>query len=211
MTFNHNQILELDERFRRNLINSSHGAKTLVLVGSKSKRGVTNLAIFSQIIHIGANPPLVGLLFRPDSVERNTLDNIRSTGEYTIQNVRNSFYKKAHQTSARYAKDRSEFDACGFTEIYFKGFSAPFVGESNVKMGLSLKSETKIKENGTILLIGQIEVLSIEDELLGKDGYIDHFKAETSAGGGLDDYFMLTKLSRLTYAKPDQPINEIKE
>lgn len=211
MTFNHNEILELDERFRRNLINSSHGAKTLVLVGSKSKSGIANVAIFSQIIHIGATPPLVGLLFRPDSVERNTLENIRSTGEFSVQNVRNSFYKKAHQTSARYPKDRSEFDACGIREIYLKGFSTPFVGESNVKIGLSFKSETKINENGTILLIGQIELLSVADELLGKDGYIDHFKAETSAGGGLDDYFMLNKLSRLTYAKPDQPINEIKD
>ena len=54
-------------------------------------QGQTNLAIFSQIFHIGANPPLVGILVRPDSVDRHTLRNIRETSWFTINHIQESF------------------------------------------------------------------------------------------------------------------------
>ena len=47
------------------LINSLGGFKSVALIGTKSEAGNTNLAIFSSIFHLGANPPLVGLIFRP--------------------------------------------------------------------------------------------------------------------------------------------------
>ena len=71
-----------DSRYRATLINSLAGVKQAFLIGSKSSSGHSNLAIFNSLIHIGANPPLWGFLCRPDTVKRDTLQNILETGEY---------------------------------------------------------------------------------------------------------------------------------
>ncbi len=210
MRLNLNSILELPERYRRNLINSIHGAKSAFLVGTKSSAGISNVSVFSQVIHIGANPPLVGLLFRPDSVERHTLINIRETKVFTIQNIKQNFFKKAHQTSARYPSDVSEFQECNLTEQEIDNFHAPFVNESSIKLGLVLESEIPIQLNGTHLVVGKIEFIEIEDSAIEKDGFVDPEKTGSIVSVGLDAYFSLNKLARLSYAKPGQILNEVR-
>ena len=63
---------DMDYVNRINLINSCSGYKSANLIGSVSKKGINNLAIFSSIIHIGSNPALLGFFTRPTSVIRNT-------------------------------------------------------------------------------------------------------------------------------------------
>ncbi|MEL7044790.1 MAG: flavin reductase, partial [Pseudomonadota bacterium] len=92
------------------LVNSLSGFKTAALVGTRSRDGQTNLAIMNSTTHIGARPPLLGLIFRPDTVARHTLENIRATGVYTISHVPEARIEAAHQTSARYSRDCSEFE-----------------------------------------------------------------------------------------------------
>lgn len=88
----------------------------------KNKTGQTNLAIFNSLVHIGANPPLIGFVVRPDSAERHTLNNILETGFYTINHINENIYKQAHQTSARYPEEISEFAATGLNEQYLSNF-----------------------------------------------------------------------------------------
>ena len=107
--FTYNEIMQFEQRFRAMFINSIGGFKSVVLIGSKNKARQTNLAIFNSLVHLGANPPLVGFIIRPDSVERHTLNNIIETGVFTINHIRQSFFINAHQTSARYPKEISEF------------------------------------------------------------------------------------------------------
>ena len=209
MRHSFNSILELPERYRRNLINSIHGAKTVFLVGTRNASHQSNLAVFSQVLHIGSNPPLVGLLFRPDSVQRHTLMNIRETKVFTIQNVRENFFRQAHLTSARYPEDVSEFNQCDLTEEIIADFKAPFVRESSIKIGLSLNSEIPIEVNGTHLIIGQIELIDIEESLISDDGFIDAAQAGSRSSGGLDSYYSLKRLARLSYGKQNQGLKGI--
>jgi len=200
--FQLDEILQLPDRYRRNLINGIHGYKNAVLLGSKNKEGQSNLAIFSQILHIGANPPLIGVLFRPDSVERHTLENIRETGEFTLNHVHSDVFVQAHQTSARYARNQSEFLECGFTEEFIKPFYAPFVKECRIKMALERVEENSILINGTILLIAKINLLRLPEEIISDDGFPQVDLADSVASCGLDSYFTGNKLARLAYAKP---------
>ncbi|MCS7053720.1 MAG: flavin reductase, partial [Ignavibacterium sp.] len=78
------KILDFERRYRINFVNSLSGFKSANLIGTISKSGITNLAIFSSVIHVGANPPLIGILFRPLSVPRHTYNNIKETGCFTI-------------------------------------------------------------------------------------------------------------------------------
>ncbi|NVK50768.1 MAG: flavin reductase [Cyclobacteriaceae bacterium] len=205
--FSKSDILESDSFFRRNLINCLSGYKSLNLIGTKSSSEISNLAPFSQVFHIGATPPLVGVLFRPHTVKRDTLENILETGSFTLNQVSPSFYKQAHWTSARW--EGSEFEKTGLEELYREGFFAPFVKSSPLQLGCSLVETQTLKVNQTILLIGSIEHIFVEEKGLRTDGSLDLNLLETVTVSGLDEYHVGKKLARLSYAKPDREVEEI--
>jgi flavin reductase (DIM6/NTAB) family NADH-FMN oxidoreductase RutF len=201
------EILEGDADYRKNLINSLSGYKSLNLIGTLSNEGISNLALFSQVFHIGANPPLVGILFRPDTVVRHTLSNILETNFFTLNHVSSDFYKEAHWTSARW--ENSEFDATGLQEEYLNGFFAPFVSQSRVKLACKLIETQTLQVNQTVLMIASIEDVYVEEVGLRTDGSLDLNELDTVTVSGLDEYHTGRKLARLGYAKPDKPIKEI--
>lgn len=195
---------QFESRYRARLINSLAGTKQVVLVGTKSTNGTSNLAIFNSLIHLGANPPLWGLVFRPDVVQRDTLKNILDTGQYTLNYVNTADFEKAHQTSAKYAPDVSEFDACGFTETYLGNFSAPFVGEAPVKIGMVFEQKIDLTINNTLLIIGRIEQIDLNENWVAEDGFVHLEQANTLACAGLDAYYKTELINRLTYASTDK-------
>lgn len=199
-------LTDMEQRKKVHLINSIGGFKSVCLVGTTDKAGKTNTAIFNSIVHIGANPPLICFVIRPDSVERHTLSNILETGIYTINHINEFIYKEAHQTAARYDKEISEFDATGLTEEYKDQFIAPYVKESIIQMGMVFKQRIDIALNNTILIIGEINHLYFPLDCRCEDGYLDIEKAGTITCSGLDSYHTTKRLERLSYAKPDAAI-----
>jgi flavin reductase (DIM6/NTAB) family NADH-FMN oxidoreductase RutF len=204
-----NDLLSMNERYRATLINSLAGYKTAVLIGTQSKAGQTNLCIFNSLIHLGANPALFGLIFRPKSEERDTLRSILETGYYTLNYVPSDLYKQAHQTSARYENNQSEFTEVGFNEEYLPEFEAPFVQQAVVKIAMKLEEKMDIKINGTSLVIGSIQDIIFNEKALSKDGFIDLSQLDVLGCIGLDAYFNSTIVGRLNYAKPGQRTTEI--
>ncbi|WP_298307478.1 flavin reductase family protein [Flavobacterium sp.] len=206
---NKNQIGELEKQKRVHLINSLGGFKSVSLVGTSDENGNENLAIFSSFFHIGANPPLIGLIFRPSPPERDTMRNILDTGFFTVNHINESIYKQAHQTSARYEKGISEFDVTGLKSEYKNDFFAPFVAESNIQLGVEFKEKIDISINSTTMIIGEITQIYIPENCLLDDGFIDLEKANTITCSGLDSYHKTIQLDRLSYAKPDKEITSL--
>lgn len=202
--FSENDILKMESRQRAAFINSLSGFKSASLIGSIDGKGNTNLAIFSSVVHIGSNPALIGFINRPDSVSRHTLENILETNCFTINHINKDIYSSAHQTSARYPKNISEFDAVGLTTEFGKRIQAPYVRESKIKYGLELAERIDLNINGSILIIGKVVELIIPENCLLNHGAIDIEKAETIAISGLDSYHSTGLLSRFTYAKPEK-------
>ncbi|MCA1757849.1 MAG: flavin reductase [Bacteroidales bacterium] len=198
-------------RFRATMINSLAGIKQAFLIGTRSKDGLSNLAIFNSLIHIGADPPLWGFICRPDTVRRDTLNNILETNNYTINYVAATCFEKAHQTSAKYEQEVSEFKACGFTEKYLTNFDAPFVAEAHVKVAMKLEQKIDIAINGTILIIGSIQQIELDETLLSADGFVALEKAKTLACAGLDAYYETTLIERLSFARPFQATTKLPE
>ena len=205
------QVAELEKQYRICLINSLLGYKSLNLLGTISKTGATNLCVISSAFHLGANPPLIGMVMRPGREHNDTLANIQATGQYTLSNVLPEWYKQAHQTSASYPSGVSEFETCGFDELYVPGFEAPFVQQSTVRIGLKLRETIPMEINRTTIVIGEIIEIMVDDALIGQDGTIDHIQAETMTVAGLDAYFLPRAIGRLAYAKPDIEPHEINE
>jgi flavin reductase (DIM6/NTAB) family NADH-FMN oxidoreductase RutF len=198
-------LLNFDQRYRATFINSLGGFKSLALIGTRSPSGQTNLAVFNSVFHLGANLPLFGLVVRPDSVERHTLSAILSTKQFTVNHVSEHIFKQAHQTSARYPNTTSEFEACGLTPEYLESTYPPFVKESPIQIGAELVRKIDVVENGTILLIAQINLVRVPKNCMGPDGFVDLEKAGTITCSGLDTYHKTQKLARLAYAKPGLP------
>ncbi len=202
-------ILAMEKQNRVHLVNSLGGFKSVSLVGTTDGEGHTNLAIFSSIFHIGANPPLMGLIFRPTPPERNTYNNILKTGYYTLNHINESIYKQVHQTSARYDKSVSEFEVTGLTPEYKEDFLAPYVSESHVQLGLVFKEKMEIATNDTTLIIGEIVHIYLPEDCIGTDGFVCLEKANTVTCSGLDSYHKTVQLDRLSYAKPDKEITSL--
>ena len=194
-------LTQMEQRKRAHLINSVGGFKSVCLIGSVDLLGQTNLAIFSSIVHIGANPPLISFIMRPDAVERHTLANILETKSYTINHLHEFIYKQAHQTSARYPKEISEFDASSLSTEYKYNCMAPFVKESNIQLELEFKQRIDLTINNTIMIIGEIKNIYFPEDCMQEDGFLDIEKAGTVTCSGLDSYHLSKRLERLPYAK----------
>lgn len=198
-----------ETRKRARFINSLSGFKSANLIGTKDSNQLTNLSIISSAVHLGASPALIGIIFRPDVTPRHTLANIRETKICTLNHINHQIIEQAHQTSARYPKETSEFKACNLTEQYLNDHPAPFVKESNIKMALKLIREIPIEENGTQFLIMSIEGVYLPEDILLEDGLVDIEMGQTVCVSGLDSYHLTDKKGRLSYAKPDKPLSWI--
>ena len=202
--FSRQHLDELDRIYRINLINSCSGYKSANLIGSKSEKGSPNLAVFSSVIHMGSNPPLLGFVLRPTKVKRHTYSNIKSTGYYTINHIAHDKIEQAHHTSAKYGADISEFEVTGLKEVYRSGFHAPYVEGSPVQIGMKFIEEHFIAFNETILVIGEMQHLHVQDHLLEQDGFVNLSKGRVASICGLDGYTIPAGPKRYGYQRPKE-------
>jgi flavin reductase (DIM6/NTAB) family NADH-FMN oxidoreductase RutF len=195
--------------YRAKFINSLSGFKSVNLIGTQDLSGQSNLAIFSSVVHLGASPALVGFVMRPDNGTRHTLENIINTQHYTINHVSAEFFRAAHQSSARYLKEQSEFNHLGLSAHYIGNFTAPFVKESQLKYAVKFKQSLPITLNNTQFIIGEITHIICDENAIQDDGYIDIEALATVSLSGLDSYHTCKRISRLSYAKVNSQIVDI--
>ena len=199
--FSREIIDKLDKVSRLNLINSVTGFKPANLIGTISKQNQENLAIFSSLVHLGSKPPLLGLITRPNSVPRHTYTNIIESKFYTINHVSDNIIERAHMTSAKFNRDESEFEKCDLEKEYIDDFHAPYVKESECKIGMKFVEEVNIKSNDTILIVGEIINIMIKQDSVAKDGSLDFEKLNSVCISGLDTYYKAQKIVKYQYAR----------
>ena len=197
-------IQAFEKVYRLNLVNGLPGFKPANLVGTAASDGATNLAVFSSVLHLGSNPPLLGLVTRPTTVPRHTYANLKASGCYTLNHVPVALAAQAHYTSADFPDSVSEFDECGFTAVYRDGFPAPYVVESPLSIGLRLLEEHHLS-NGTVLVVGSVEHVYLPEEGLRADGTLDLVALGDACISGLDAYHAVLPPVRFGYARPGQP------
>lgn len=207
---NFENIMDMQKQERVHFVNSIVGFKSVCLIGTQNNLNQTNLSIVSSLMHIGSNPPLLGIIFRPGVVERHSMENILETKFFTVNHINETIYKQAHQTSARYDRDISEFDASGLTADFKDKFFAPFVKESHVQLAMEFKEKLDLTINNTVLVIGEVKAVYFPSDCLEEDGFLNIEKANSIICSGLDSYHKTVQLDRLSYAKPDKELTSIK-
>ncbi len=201
LSLDRDDIDALDKRHRTALINSLSGFKSAHLVGSADANGRSNLSLVSSVFHVGAAPPLLGMLIRPHTVPRHTLENLQASGHYTLNGISRQLVDQAHAASARFPREVSEFAATGLTEYRTPGLSAPYVKESPLQIGLQLVEQHTLAANGCVLVVGEIIELALARDTRAEDGHIDLTALDLVTIAGLDEYLVTDSLGRKPYAK----------
>jgi len=192
---------QLSKVERLNLINSVSGYKSAHLLGTLSKDGQTNLAVFNSVVHLGSDPAMITFTLRPLTVERHSFENLKETEYFTLNAISADIIDKAHLTSGNFARDISEFDHTGLTPEYLKDFHAPFVQESPIKIGCKFLNSYLIKENGCLVVVASIEDIHIEEQMLLDDYWVRLDKGKVVAINGIDGYALPELLDRYYYVR----------
>ncbi|RMF00909.1 MAG: flavin reductase [Bacteroidetes bacterium] len=193
---------QMERMFRRNFFNTLPGPRGVHLIGTKGHRGVENLGLFSSVVHIGATPPHLGFIMRPLTVPRHTYHHLKARGHFTLNTLQPDILEAAHQSSANYPLETSEFEAVGLTPQYSKLMRAPYVKESPVKIGLEYVEDHYLKSNDTLFVVGRIIEVIVPDEVVADSGHVEHNQLGTLVVAGLDTYFKTEQIARLGYARP---------
>ena len=208
-TLDREGVAALPQRFRARLVNSISGFKSANLVGTADGEGQPACCIVSSVVHLGSNPALLGVVFRPPGDDAHNYRNLASSEHFTLSHVTAPIHERAHQTSARYSAGVSEFDAVGLTPHWHgegaERFPAPAVAESPVRIGLTVE-EDLLLPNRCRFVIGAVEWVDFTASIQADDGFLDLAAADTVAIGGLDAYHSVERIARLSYAKPDRAL-----
>jgi flavin reductase (DIM6/NTAB) family NADH-FMN oxidoreductase RutF len=140
--------------------------------------GQPNLAPFSFFNVVCANPPT--LLFCPmtrssDAGSKDTLNNVRATGEFVVNIVTEQLAEAMTRTSVEAPPDVNEFEFAGLEAAPSVVVQPPRVGASPVHFECRLNQIVEIspQPGGGSIVIGTIVHFHIEERVLLGDDKID--------------------------------------
>ena len=193
------------------LINSLPGYKSAMLVGTCDSAGQENLAMVSSHFHLGSSPPLLAMILRPSTgeSERHTLHNLLETRCWSLNGFSLDHAAQAHQTSAPYPRDESEFDACDFEAEWLAEFGAPFIKGSPLQVGCRLREHHPLEINGTHMIIGEVQHLQYPVTAQRGDGGLSLSDMGLVAVAGLDTYTQPNAGVRFASANTTSPPRQL--
>lgn len=154
--------------------------------------GSINLAPFSFYNMVSANPPVV--IFSPAlnriGDAKDTLRNIRETGEFVIATVTEDNAKKMNDTSTEFPYGVNEFQIAGLTPRPASRVKPSLVAESPVNIECKLRQIISLgHESGAgQMIFGDVIVVHVDESLLNADGLIDPDKLRTVGRMGASSY-----------------------
>ncbi len=163
--------------------------RPIAFVSTISAAGVRNLAPFSFFNVICAEPPTVCFStgFRVPS--KDTLANVRATGEFVVNIVSEEFAEQMNLSSGEYPANVDEFEVSGLTPVPSELVQPPCVAESHVNMECKLVQlvEVSTRPLGGTLIIGEVLRFHI-DEIVFENFRIDADKLRAIGRMGGSEY-----------------------
>ena len=175
--------------------------RPIAWVSTISPDGVTNLAPFSFFQGVCARPPT--LLFCPANDRRgnpkDTLRNVRETGEFVVNLVSSAQVEAMNATAATLPYGESEFSRFGVGQLPSLRIRPPRVAGSPVSFECELDRIIAVGEGPVAghVVLGQIVQFHVADEVLGPDGKPDPERLGLVGRLGRDEYMSLGERFRL--------------
>lgn len=164
--------------------------RPIAFVSTISPDGRLNLAPFSYFNAISSKPAYVCITFthRPDD-PKDTLRNIRDTGEYVINVVSEELFEPMVKTSGEYPPEVNEFEISALATRPSRVVKPPAVASSPAHLECVLERELTLG-NGT-LVIGEVVAIDVDDTVF-TDGYVDAMKLRP-VGRLAGEFYSLTR------------------
>lgn len=165
--------------------------RPIAWVSTIDATGRRNLAPFSFFTVASVNPPVLCFspLINDECVEKDTLVNIRQTGEFVVNVVNYDLAGRMNQTSAPYPNDISEFVKAGVTTKPSTVVKAPGVQESLVRFECTLQQIISFGSEPLAgnLILGNICYIHLHPDIY-KNGKVD-FEALDPVGRLTGNYY----------------------
>ncbi|MFA6208310.1 MAG: flavin reductase family protein [Candidatus Obscuribacterales bacterium] len=169
--------------------------RPIAWVSTQSTNGLNNLAPFSFYNVFSIKPPMLG--FSPGykrpatadskAIAKDTLTNVRETGEFVVNVVSQFLAEQMNQSSADYPPDVSEFSAINLTATASTTVKPPRVGEALISMECKVFHIHDL--GGSALVLGEINCIHLSDEVV---------KADANSGQLSIDLDVLQPVGRLS-------------
>ena len=153
-----------------------------------------NVAPFSFFNAITSRPPLLAFSTTlRKGAPKDTLRNIRETGDFVVNVVSEALFDRMVHTSGDWPGDVSEFDLTGLTAVASDLVKSPRVGESPVSMECRLHREVELGD--AVLVVGEVVRAHVSDEVV-VDGRVDALRIHPVARMGGDHYTIVRELEQ---------------
>ncbi len=152
--------------------------RPIAWVSTVDENGSPNLAPFSYFTPVCSKPPT--LLFCPavrgtDGQQKDTLNNIRATGEFVVNVVTESLVEAMNTTATELPAEVNEFELAGVTAAPSALVRPPRVAESPVQFECRLNQIVTISDQkgGGNIVIGTVVHIHVDDSIWREGNYID--------------------------------------
>jgi flavin reductase (DIM6/NTAB) family NADH-FMN oxidoreductase RutF len=148
--------------------------RPIAWVSTRAKDGTTNLAPFSFFQGVSSDPPVVMISIstaKKDGTTKDTLVNVRETGEFAVNLVSEELAEAMVRTSAELPHGESEIEAFGLTPLPTVAIAAGSVAEAKVCLECRLYRELPV--GNSVLIFGEVLCAQVAEGLLDARGTID--------------------------------------
>lgn len=138
--------------------------------------GVVNLAPFSWFNAVCADPAMLMLAIQdhPDGSPKDTVRNIRATGEYVVNVVPKGLGDAMVQTSGDYPPDVSEAEVLGLATAPSRKVRPPRLAASPVHLECRLVQELRFGRAQKVnVVLGEVVHIAADDAVLDARGNLD--------------------------------------
>lgn len=151
--------------------------RPIAFVSTLAADAVRNLAPFSFFNAVCAEPPIVAFAVTVRAPAKDTLANVRATGEFVVNIVSERIAEQMNLCAGEYPADVDEFTLSGLTPVESDLVRPPRVGEAHVSMECRLHQIVDVspRPRGASLILGEVVRFHLDEAIL-RDGAIDHDK-----------------------------------
>ncbi|AXT45158.1 flavin reductase family protein [Chromobacterium rhizoryzae] len=142
--------------------------RPIAWVSTQDLRGVANLAPFSFFTVASVKPPVLALsiLTPADGGVKDTLANIRATGEFVVNVVPERLAEEMNLSCGPYAPDVDEFDLAGVAKARSRQVRAPGVEQAPLRFECVLTQCLALGDGAGAgnLVLGEVRHVHVADE-----------------------------------------------
>ena len=196
MKESHADIIDFDfeallpaDRYR--LLTNFVVPRPIALVSTRSTEGQNNAAPMSFFNVLSHDPPIIilGIQSRPDGCEKDTMTNIRRTGEFAVNMVDRTIANEMIICGANFNSGVDEFAVSGLTSVFGSKVNVPLALESPCTM--ECRVERIIDYPRRAIILGEVLSMHVRRSCLDKNvHYVNPEEYQPIARMHADNYIL---------------------